>query len=204
MFKADTHNKPPPVRWQMMSLCGEEMSWISRSNRPVTMWTPSVNTPTPHTHRTVTKIWCQKFSAGSLTRSSHYPTVICILLCGERTLYPPCFWVKLSGAMWEWLNLAGEVNMRRRWWESESRRRFTKEGKKDGQRERKNETNSGEGQRSHLASVSVLERNGWTNRRAHTHTNTLIHTCFCYSSGIDVLKIFWHTHTLTFGQILKI
>lgn len=53
---------------------------------------------------------------------------------------------------------------------------------------RKKETNSGEGQRSHLFMVSVQECFGWTDRRSDTHTLTLQR---CPLSP----KIFRHAHT---------
>lgn len=93
-------------------------------------------------------------------------------------------WVKLSWAKWEWLNLAGKVNVtKKKWWESESQR-FTKEGKKDGQRERKNETNSGEVQRSHLVIVS----DGPTGGLTHTQTHAALHKC-------PLQNILTRTHT---------
>ena len=48
------------------------------------------------------------------------------------------------------------------------------------------------GRGSHLARVSVREWNGCADRRSHTHTHTHTHPLLS--------KIFWCTHTLTFGH----
>lgn len=130
----------------MMSLCGEEMSCITHSNRLVTTWTSRVNNDTTHKHMhtvctqdlildlfswvtdtllklALTELWDGFFWC--VCANANLRLCICALI----VYYIFCFCQETYDNDWTWQE---RLAWRKGWWGSESQRRFTQEGKKDG------------------------------------------------------------------------